>query len=192
MIPFVCRANCLLFLAFSLVVLAGCTTLPQPREGPSDFVLRGKLAVTQAGENFSARVLWQQHAAHFALDVWGPLGQGRMRLEGTPEHLTLVDGQGAVVTEGPAEAVMIRHLGWSLPLEVLPEWVRGRPAPGLPVARRERDDEGRLVAFEQLRWRVELERYAPVAGAQAAGLPHRVTATRGSHRLRLAVSEWRI
>jgi outer membrane lipoprotein LolB len=192
----VCRANWLLLLGFFLVTGAGCAAVPRPEVAPGEFVLRGKLAVTQEHDSFSARFLWHQQNGHFAMDVWGPLGQGRMRLEGTSEHLTLIDGQGGVVTEGPAEAVMTRHLGWSLPLAVLPEWVRGRPAPGLAATRRQTDDLGRLVAFDQLRWRVELDRFAAAQGAAntppGEWLPYRVTATRGAYRVRLAVSEWRI
>jgi outer membrane lipoprotein LolB len=194
------RANWLLWLGFFLAAGAGCVAVPRPDVAPGEFVLRGKLAVTQEHDSFSARFLWHQQNDYFAMDVWGPLGQGRMRLEGTSEHLTLIDGHGGVVTEGAAEAVMTRHLGWSLPLAVLPEWVRGRPAPGPAATRRQTDAQGRLVAFDQLRWRVELDRFAAVRGgvegaadaAPAAWLPYRVTATRGAYRVRLAVSEWRI
>jgi outer membrane lipoprotein LolB len=180
------------FPAILLFGLAGCVAVPRPEVAPGEFLLRGKLGVVQDDESFSARFLWHQQDDSFAMDVWGPLGQGRVRLEGTAGRLTLLDGDGSVLSEGPAEAVMAAQLGWSLPLSVLPEWVRGRPAPGHRASRRDYDDAGRLVAFDQLRWRVELDRFAPADAAGGPLLPFRVTATRDAYRVRLAVSEWRI
>ncbi|MEQ8485372.1 MAG: lipoprotein insertase outer membrane protein LolB [Pseudomonadales bacterium] len=186
------RANWFFFLGFLLLASAACTVLPRPEVAPGEFLLRGKLGVSQGDDSFSARLLWHQRDGRFAMDVWGPLGQGRVRLEGTPAHLTLLDGSGTIITEGPAEAVMQAHLGWSLPLAVLPEWVRGRPASGVAASARDYDADGRLVAFNQLRWRVELDRFAAVGATGAEVLPFRVTATRDAYRVRLAVSAWEI
>lgn len=191
-----CRPKCLCINVFFLLLGAGCATLPA--EGPAEdgFDLRGKLGVVQADESFSARFLWRQQAAAFTIDLWGPLGQGRVQLSGDEHTLELRDSDGSVVSSGAPESVMNRHLGWSLPLAVLPHWVRGRPAPNTRVAARVQDDAGRLTAFRQLGWQVELERYQCLDDAAtddaAACLPHRVTARRGEYRVRLAISEWQI
>ncbi|MFU8814042.1 MAG: lipoprotein insertase outer membrane protein LolB [Pseudomonadales bacterium] len=167
-------------------------------------MLRGKLGVVQEQESFSARFYWRQSGSNFNIDLWGPLGQGRISLAGNPRYLELQDGEGAIISQGPPDIVMEQQLGWSLPLSVLPEWIQGRPAPGLPVHEPVYDAEGRLIAFGQLNWRVELERYQRVDGDQplaigvaaaaAPGgfLPHRVTATRDAYRVRLAISSWQI
>ena len=192
----------LFFLAFFAGLLAGCATLPQP--GPAGgFVLRGKLGVVDARDSFSARFLWQQRDDEFAIELWGPLGQGRVQLTGRDGSLALREGDGAIIDSGAPEDVMRRHLGWSLPMEVLPAWVRGGPAPGHRVSGRIVDDDGRLTGFRQLGWTVTLERFRAVEGgtapvsagvgapAPASMLPHRITASRGEYRVRLAVSDWR-
>ena len=185
--------------------MVGCTTLP--REGPAEggFHLRGKMGVVQGDDSFSANFLWRQQGARFTMDLWGPLGQGRLRLTGNGRRLELREGDGSLISRGPPDVVMYEHLGWSLPLSVLPQWVRGHPARNLPSTVEVRDQAGRISAFRQLDWRVELERYRLVPGdaealtvdAEATAepgiyLPHRVTARRGAYRVRIAVSEWRI
>jgi outer membrane lipoprotein LolB len=191
-----------------LVLLAGCAALPEYGPVEQGFLLRGKLGIVQQDESFSARVLWRQTGDRFTMDLWGPLGQGRVTLTGRDEYLELKEADGTVISAGPPERVMQQHLGWSLPLSVLPQWVRGRPARDLPVAEVRYGDGGHLERFEQIDWQVELERYRPVAegaggegeavsagapaAAAAAMLPHRVTARRGDYRVRLAISDWQI
>lgn len=161
------------------------------------------MGVVQGEDSFSARFLWQQQGRRLTMDLWGPLGQGRLRLSGNDRHLELRGGDGTLISDGPAEVVMQRQLGWSLPLSVLPQWVRGQPAGGIPVAGETYDEAGRLTAFRQLDWQVQLERYRPVANRSAGGgqserpdgelfLPYRVTARRDAYRVRLAISQWQI
>lgn len=193
----------LLWLFAFFLVLAGCAGLP--RSGPAEggFHLRGTLGVVDGEQSFSARFLWQQDRDAFLIDLWGPLGQGRVQLAGDRRRLELREGDGTLISRGPPQQVMARHLGWSLPLDVLPQWVRGRPAQGLPVQDERRDENGRLTGFRQLGWQVTLERYRAVpqgvAGSGAGGeagagvsLPHRVTASRDGYRVRLAIGEWRL
>lgn len=191
-----CRPKFLCINVFFLLAGAGCATLPAEGPAQDGFDLRGKLGIVQADESFSARFLWRQQAAAFSIDLWGPLGQGRVQLTGDEHSLELRDSDGSVISSGVPEAVMNRHLGWSLPLSVLPHWVRGRPAPSTAVAGRVEDGSGRLTGFRQLGWQVELERYQRLsdsaAGDEPVYLPHRVTARRGEYRVRLAISEWQI
>jgi outer membrane lipoprotein LolB len=196
--------NYLLLNVFLLGLLGGCAAIPRHEPTEGGFALRGNLGIVQERESFSARFYWRQHGANFLIDLWGPLGQGRVALEGDERLLELREGDGTLISRGPPDVVMQQHLGWSMPLSVLPEWMQGRPANGLPVGDPQYDDAGRLAAFSQLDWRVELERYQRVGDAEdevaraadgpqpGSWLPHRVTATRDAYRVRLAVSAWQI
>jgi outer membrane lipoprotein LolB len=197
--------NYLVYLCFFLLPLAGCSSLPRTGPAEGGFHLRGKMGIVQGEESFSARFLWQQQGERFTMDLWGPLGQGRVRLSGDGRHLELREGDGTLISRGAPDEVMMRHLGWSLPLSVLPQWVRGQPARGIPVHDRMRDAAGRLSGFHQLDWQVELDGYRPVEdGAGSAEaiepgapggqvfLPHRVTARREAYRVRLAISAWQL
>ena len=178
------------------LVLAGCAGLPGPPEQPETFVLSGKVGVREADGSFSANLLWHQIGDGFEIDLWGPLGQGRVKLVKKDGEITLESDRG-VLAQGEAETVMQTHLGWSLPLAVLPAWVQGGPLVDLPVTGLEEDAEGRVTGFQQLGWSVVLERYlgVPYGVGEGAGqrqLPRRITATRDDARVRLVVSEWRL
>jgi outer membrane lipoprotein LolB len=182
-----------LFLAGLLLALisAGCASLRVPPPEPGGFILRGKLAVVEGDQSVSARFLWRQSGDHFAIDLWGPLGQGQLRLEGDQHELVLFDGAGGVLTRGSHEAVMAAQLGWTLPLAVLPAWVQGRPDPTLPTADSRTDGDGRLESFSQLDWAISLGRYRAIEKASGdRNMPHLVSARRGVYRVRLAISEW--
>ena len=181
----------LLFLnVFLLLLCAGCVSRPPLPETPETFVLRGKVAVTEQGEHFSANLLWHQRGEGFEMDLWGPLGQGRMKIVKEAGQVRLETGEG-VLLSGEPDRVMREQLGWSLPLDVLPSWVQGVPLPGTAAESLVRDASGRLASFVQLGWSVTLERYQAV-GTDARELPTRITASRTDARVRLVVSEWRL
>ncbi len=183
-------------LAIVLLGLAGCAGLPGPPEAPETFVLAGKVGVREAGESFSANLLWHQMGEGFEIDLWGPLGQGRVKLVKKDGEISLASDKG-VLAQGDPERVMQTHLGWSLPLEVLPAWVQGGPLSTIPATDLAEDENGRVQGFQQLGWAVVLERYqsVPLGAGPEAGqreLPRRVTATREDARVRLVISEWRL
>lgn len=185
--------NLLFFNIFFAVACAGCASFSPLPEGPADFQLRGKLGVVEGSESFSARFVWRQHGPGFTIDLWGPLGQGRVRLTGDERRIAVLDGDGAVLTQGDHAQVMYAHLGWTLPLAVLPDWVLGTPGNGAASAQARYDDAGHLVAFEQLDWMVAYEQHREVEGA--AGLrwvPRKITASKGDYRVRMVISEWQI
>ncbi len=178
------------------LLIAGCAGVPSLPEAPETFVLTGKVGVREANESFSANLLWHQMGDAFEIDLWGPLGQGRVKLVKKDGEIRLESDKG-VLAQGEPEAVMRAHLGWSLPLEVLPAWVQGGPVTGIPSSGLTRDEAGRVLSFEQLDWNVLLERYQSVpesleTEAPARQLPGRVTATRNDARVRLVISEWRL
>jgi outer membrane lipoprotein LolB len=162
-------------------------------ETPATFALKGKVAVQEAGENFTANLLWHQDGDGFRIDLWGPLGQGRMQLVKQDGDLEIRDGSGDVVDRGEPEAVMRRALGWSMPMNVIPQWVVGQPSEELGIRNVSRDDADRITAFGQLDWQVSLERYRSWgSGEEVRDLPGRITAENARTRLRLVISEWEI
>ena len=164
-----------------------CTTL-EPKPSADGFSLRGKLGVIDGSESYSARFLWRQTGEAFGIDLWGPLGQGRVRLEGDKEQIAVIKG-GVVLAEGKHDEVMRSRLGWTLPLNALPSWALGEPEPSLSVTAQEYDDEGHLIAFQQFDWRVTYTQFRLIG---ERSLPRRITARRGDYRVRLIISAWDI
>ncbi|MEM8767292.1 MAG: lipoprotein insertase outer membrane protein LolB [Pseudomonadota bacterium] len=155
-------------------------------------MLTGKVGIREGTESFSANLLWRQQAEGFRMDLWGPLGQGRVEIVNKGSQIQLRNGQG-LITEGDPDQVMREQLGWTLPLTVLPSWVQGQPLADVQVSAARLDEAGRLAAFEQLGWSVALDRYEAVTGAAGERqLPTRITATRAETRVRVVVADWQL
>jgi outer membrane lipoprotein LolB len=181
------------FVPVLLLMLEGCVSMLPVPTTPDEFSLRGKVAVRDGEERFSASILWLQRGNSFEIDLWGPLGQGRVQLVKNGEQLVLRNGQGETLTEGDAETVMRRHLGWSLPIDVLPAWVQGRTLAEVASEELIYGDKGELMTFRQLDWRVRLDHYRTLEGvAGSRYLPGRITAEKDTARLRLVITEWQI
>lgn len=180
----------------SVVLIGGCRTLvPLDSDLDADFRLRGKIGVrgvnnsdgASNGGAFSASFDWVQAGDAYRIELWGPFGQGRVRLAGDSRGVTITDARGRSVLEEAPEVLMERELGWSAPVDALRHWVQGTPAPGHGVGESEREGDERLVRFEQRGWVVELSRWRDHEGGE---LPGRVVATAPGRRVTVVCREW--
>ena len=190
--PAVMNRNTLFLIVLSFsTLLSACAVLPPLGEGlAADFRVRGKIGVrdqSSADGSFSASFDWIQAGDAFAIELWGPLGQGRTRLTGDDKALTVTDAHGVTLAGKSPEALMQEHLGWSAPVNVLQYWIRGRLAPGQPANALDRNAAGRLTRFKQLGWAVELSRWRE---GSAGPVPGRVRATRHGRRITVVCKEW--
>jgi len=187
--------------ALICVVLAGCGTLgdtPGEAAVPQGFTSQGKLSLRPQGDSkikgFTANYRWQQVGERYDLELWGALGQGRTRITGTARQIEIVDGTGRRVKSRNPERLLKRHLGWSLPLSVLPYWLQGQPAPAppTPAASRMRfQPSGDLASLNQIDWALEFSRYSVVTGlTRQERLPGRVRATSDQLKLTVVARDW--
>lgn len=174
---------------FFALLLAGCGSVPTRPVAPGGFELKGKLSVQQDGDRHSGSFIWRQQGGVFAIEVWGPLGQGRVHLTGDDQTLALLDAQGAVVRQGPSNAVMQAELGWYLPIGVMTTWVQGEAVADLPLVSPNYDAEGHLQSFEQAGWTIEFARFRDLQGRR---LPGRVDVSRDATRIRLVIGHWQL
>ena len=165
-------------------LLAGCVSVP-PTPSDADFSIKGTIGVVEGSDSWSARFAWRQFGDRFEIDLWGPLGQGQTRLRGTPDRLEVTVGDGDVQTAGNPEALMLAELGWSLPLNLLLDWLQGRPSAEAPVVDASRDPTGNLTDFRQLGWQVHFDR---AKEAPTDALPRRITAEKPGYRVRVVTS----
>ncbi len=168
-----------------LVILqVGCSTVP-PRLQEATFSVTGKLSVRDTEGNHSARFRWAQAGEHYEIDVWGVLGQGRVRLSGEQNFMAISRGD-ETLAQGTPEDVMYGQLGWSLPVEVLRMWLMGNPHHRFDVANLSMGPEGYFTAFSQAGWQVELSRHGAFADPS---IPKRIVAENEAYRIVVALSE---
>ena len=159
----------------TLVVLAGCRTLPPaPPPGVSwdvrrpqlqsleHFQLRGRVAVASSGEGFNANLRWTQDGDHSQVTLEGPLGVGGAQLSAEGDQLTVVTSQGERIESAAAHAALAARLGFDPPLSSLRYWVLGVPDPKQPASESldpavlAQGDRDGVAQVDQLKERLEL------------------------------------
>ena len=170
------------------VLTSGCAVTGPVGSGRDvDFRLRGKIAVRGDAVAFSASFEWLQSAEDYDVALWGPLGQGRVRLHGDGKRLTIIDSRGRTATGRSAEAFAEAALGWSVPITALRYWVRGRYDPASPVAVERSAANGLPSGFEQFGWVVDVSRWRDSA---TGPVPGRIVVQRGAERILIVCKEW--
>lgn len=209
------RALVAITLALSLSYCAQVPTAPSqvdfkqqlPRlQQLSDWQLEGKLGIKLPDDNGSARLSWQQQGEAFYLTLSGPLGSGRVVIEGNEQFASLQQADQPPLQAESADALLFHATGWQLPVELLRYWVRGIPAPALAASAQVFDDTGALSGFEQADWRIEVKRHQWVDGLVLPGfvratrhLPAELNAHTGAEpgstdsiRVTLAIHQWEL
>lgn len=113
-----------------------------------------------------------------------PFGQGIAEIVTDVRGARLKTGDGKVFAAPDAASLTQEVLGYSLPLGLLADWVRGRTGSGNARF----DDQGRAIHLRQDAWEVDYEYGDTNPGAP----PVRIVARReGALELRVFVQEWR-
>ena len=154
-------------LAFVAALLAACASAPPARENAdwnsqrdglsalSQWQLRGRVNVRYHNESHTPRILWRQRDSDYNIRLWGSFNAGNTLISGGPDGVILESG-GEVLQARTPEDLILRQLGYELPVSHLEYWMRGLPAPaGEPEL--EFNSLGQLRALRQDGWSVEYD-----------------------------------
>jgi outer membrane lipoprotein LolB len=145
----------------------------------------GRVAVkTETGAD-TARLSWRQQADDLEMTLSGPVGLKRTTLVREDNVISLLhDGRREALS--PDDDPLRREFGWSLPLDYLPWWLRGLPAPA-PSPSRSQLEAGRLTLLEQAGWTLEYPEYQWVDGHQ---LPRTIRFQREGVEGKILLKNW--
>lgn len=150
-----------------LLVLVGCATqTPTTSELTvgGEFVRQGRFALraeapNQAPEAVQGGFAWRDGNGRLSLDLSNPFGNILARVIVEPTQATLTQPNGEVLRATDPDGLVQKAIGQRVPLRDLRLWLRV-PLRALPAMQQiKRDDQGRIVAFEQNGWTVELTRF---------------------------------
>lgn len=189
----------LLVIAFSL--LTGCASLGtstaptqnwQQRSAQlaalQSWTVNGAISIQEEEKAQSASLTWQQQRDHYHVSLFGPLGFGRVEIDGMPGNITLTASNKPAMTAASPEELMEQQLGWQLPMTHLQLWARGLPVPGVP-AKTTFDRQGRLVRLEQEGWEIDYLSYTQVGELE---LPYKMQLTLDNLKVKLVLRQWAI
>lgn len=176
--------------ALLLLALAGCASppaaVPHALQGPGAFALDGRIAVKFDGRHSSGGFHWQHDDASDDVLLLAPLGLTVAHIRQDASGATLEES-GNRYSAPDSGSLMMRTLGWRLPLEGLPYWVRARPAPGAEAGV-ERTANGQVGRLNQDGWEIQ---YTAYDGTTADSLPTRMTLRHEDLEIRLLIDQWK-
>ena len=156
--------------------------------GLQHWSLSGRIGVTDGKDAWHASLYWTQRGQAYTIDLIGPLGQGRLNIQGDAQGVIVRTADGQLLNAAAPEQLLEQTIGMRIPVEGLRYWVRGLPDPNRP-SQLAGDEEGRLVRLEQDGWIIDYSRYTQV---QALDLPDRIRARKGELQVRLVITEWNL
>jgi outer membrane lipoprotein LolB len=176
--------------------VSACAVAPHERElatvdpaALSSFELNGRISLRLPKESFPGRVRWQHAPAIDELWFYSPVGSTVAHLRRDADGALLVTAQGREYRAQDLRQLAFEVLGWDLPLEGLPFWVRGLPWPQASAPSEERDAQGRLTRLTQAGWQVAYLDWSP---AGVRGLPSKLDLQGERLRIRLVVERWSV
>lgn len=160
--------------------------------GHGDWSFDGRAAISRGDKGGSGRVDWLQHGTGYQIQLSAPVTRQSWTLSGdSRDGGGRLDGlEGGPRAGADAEQLLLEAVGWDIPVNLLPAWVRGLVAEDAAVPERvDRDADGRLRTLVQMGWTIDfLDWYPPVDGKPA--LPRRIDARNGDAKVRLLLDNW--
>lgn len=154
------------FCAVLSVVVTGCSLFQEKKLPTTQFVydefeVSGRIAAKMGKEGSSARIKWSHRADIDTVDVYAPTGSIIAVILVSPREGAVLETKDQVYEAPSVEELTQRVLGWSLPLNGLKYWARGRVNPEVAVDHlAARDSQQRLTYLEQDGWKITFEQYA--------------------------------
>jgi outer membrane lipoprotein LolB len=151
-----------------------------------DWRVIGRIGVTSEQEGWHAGLYWNQRGSAYAINLIGPLGQGRVRIWGDGRSVSVQTADGRVLSAADPEQLLAATMDMRLPVSGLIYWIRGLPDPN-QQSELTGDKAGRLIRLEQNGWMIDYLRYEQIAGLE---LPTRIRARQNDLTVQLVVSRW--
>tara|TARA_R110000823_G_scaffold91174_2_gene201066 strand:- start:4453 stop:5052 length:600 start_codon:yes stop_codon:yes gene_type:complete len=154
----------------------------------SDWTASGKLALRSNEAQESASMEWRQRGAQTHVRLSGPMGMGATEIYSDGTELDIRQGGERRILDISSPRASILNTGWDLPLEALPYWIRGLPAPDSAIQARSIEPEtGLLRTLRQRDWQI---RYLSYDLFDTLMLPTRLTVENRDTRATLLIRRW--
>lgn len=182
--------------AAAAILLGACSVLreraPAPTIVPAEaqqFELGGRINLRVQQESFPGRVRWEHEPERDELWFYSPIGTTVAHLKQDSSGALLVTSEGREYRAKALHDLALEVLGWDLPIDALPYWVRGVEWPKAEPTQVQRDEEGRLDRLVQDGWRIV---YLGWDQGGIRGLPSKLDLVGQRLRMRLVIDRWQV
>ncbi len=185
-----------------MLILGGCAEKPvlipesydyrdqlMPLKSLENWEVNGRMSIQTSEEAFSASFQWRKLINYQRIEITGMLGQTYAILEITPQRTLLTVSDEEPITARDLDSLMWTQLGFTIPVELLNDWIKAYPTQSTEKSII-LDDDGFIIGMSYLDWRVNYKRYKKFQDVSSIYLPSRVTVTNSRETIKLAVKEW--
>lgn len=195
-----------LWIAISLVACSSISDLPVTDQSYQDWAryrvqlskinsweIHARAAIFVEQEVYQVGISWKREINVFVIVIEAPFGQGVFRVESNlqdfgqpPIKLSMPDGE--VYFDDSAEALLVRALGWSIPVSGLKSWIKGLPLPNTGYSF-DLQADGRLKSLRQNDWLINYLEYFP-RDTEEQGLPRKMYLKHSNLALKIVIERW--
>lgn len=129
------------------------------RKAITRWELRGRLGVQTASNGGMMDMTWRQAGDEFSIRLIAPLGSGTTLIQGDGQYTEIRHANGQRQEIENVDEVFRKALDVDLPASALKDWVRGLPAAGMAIDKRNWNKLGLIERLQQEGWTVELKEY---------------------------------
>lgn len=160
-----------------VIIITGCNTVPRQGINTGDvrqiesWEIKGRLGARIDQQGGSASFIWQRQRDNHSIELYGPLGSGRIFLNQTAGKASLIDNSAEFFGDNLQDVLFVRT-GWLIPFDRMQQWIVGQP---------EHDaisdlqfEHNRLINFSQSGWQVSYDKFEEFSGAI---IPTKITLT---------------
>ena len=131
--------------------------------------IKGRLAAKIDRDGGSASFIWHRQGDNHSIELYGPLGSGRIFLKQSQGKASLIDNSTEFFGKD-LEDVLFQRVGWLIPFDKLQQWLVGRPQ--LDAISDQHYEQDRLVKFVQAGWQVSYDKFEILSGINS---PSKIT-----------------
>lgn len=161
-----CYSKLTLLMYAAVLSLSGCasfydTTVSnpdiyhKPQNVDTSYNIDGRFSIINHQKDYYGNFNWQHESDFDSLSLMSPLGNAvaKITVESSVAILETSDGK---YSGTDLDELLIRQLGFTLPVSYLHYWVQGIPLPNYPV------ESSLSSGFSQLNWNIEYLRWQDV------------------------------
>jgi outer membrane lipoprotein LolB len=152
------------------------------------WLVKGRLGIQTSKGADSATFIWQQDRDNYTLQIVAPLGAGSARITGQPGKVVLqTTNPPKIQTAASAEGLLMKSLGWALPISNLFYWIQGLPTPNIN-AKVKYNADTTINQIVQQGWTINYLEYVHL---RKINLPIRMVITHARLRVKIFINMWK-
>ncbi len=148
---------------------------------------RGVIGIRFNSKADLANYVYSQDGDDYSIKLYGPLGIVSVEIKGNSDKVVFIDNKGKETQEDNVENLMMQHLGWYVPVEVLKSLIKGVPVSDKDT-NRQIDDHNLVEVLLEKGWEIDYSNYKMFDGEYP--LPTKIKMTRDSVSLKIIVKSW--